>query len=142
MIRACGDGPRSLLRGGAAEPNPELRRESRPVRSLRVAGVQRRHNLGDMRVARTEEIILAQMAEFRSHFLRHGRVIVDDQCNAGPICYEQNLFRQATNLLGQRLLGAKLNQVRTPIAKLLRNGSWRAPAQVSRIYKGVKPAFL
>jgi hypothetical protein len=40
------------------------------------------------------------------------------------------------------LLGAQLNQVRAPIAKLLRDGSWRAPAQVTRINKSVKLTFL
>jgi hypothetical protein len=93
-------------------------------------------------MVRTKEIILAQMAEFRPHLLRHGKVIVDDQSDAGSFCHGQNLFRQAANLLGRRLLGAKLNQVRAPIAKLLSDGSRRAPAQVGRINKGVKLAFL
>jgi hypothetical protein len=88
------------------------------------------------------KIILAQVAEFRSHVPRHRKVIIDDQADAGPLCYGQNLLREAANLPGRRLLGAQLNQVRAPIAKLLRDGSWRAPAQVARINKSVKLTFL
>jgi hypothetical protein len=82
------------------------------------------------------------MAEFRPYLLRYRKVIVDNQRNAGPLGHGQDLFRQAANRLGGRLLGAQLNQVCAPIAKLLRDGSRCAPAQVSRIHKSVKLAFL
>jgi hypothetical protein len=55
--------------------------------------------------------------------------------------YGQNCLSQAANLFKRRVLGAKLNQVRAPIAKLLCHGFRRAPAQASRIDKGVKLAF-
>jgi hypothetical protein len=81
------------------------------------------------------------MAEFRPYLQRHRKVIVDNQGNAGPLSHGQDLFRQAANHLGRRLLGAQLNQVCAPLAKLLRDDSRRAPAQVSRIHEGVKLAF-
>ena len=68
--------------------------------SSRATGVQRRLKLGDPSEARTEEVILAQVAEFRSHFQCHRKVVVNDQRNAGLFGYRQDLFREAANLLG------------------------------------------
>jgi hypothetical protein len=128
---------------GAAllSPIPTWKPASGALLSSRASSGGRRGKLGDVGMARPEEILLAQMAELRPYLLRHRKVIVDNQGDAGPLSHGQNLLRQAANLLGRRLLGAQLNQVRPPRKAVARRFR-RAPAQVSRIHKGVKLAFL
>ena len=88
-----------------------------------------------------KKVLLAQMAEFRAQFLRNGKMIVDDQADSSPLGHGQNRFSQTANFCDRQFLGAQLNQVGTPIAKLLGHALRRAPAQEGGIHKGVKPAF-
>jgi len=109
---------------------------------MRGSGLQRRRKLGYMSVARTEEVILAQVTELRAEFLRQGWMVVDHQPDTGPMGDGQDRFRQAAHLCERRLLGAQLNQIRPAVSKLLRHGCRGAPAQESGINKGIKPTFL
>ena len=88
-----------------------------------------------------KEVLLAQMAEFRAQFPRNGKMIVDDQPDTCPLRHRHNRLSQTANFCDRQFLGAQLNQVGTPIAKLLGHALRRAPAQKGGIHKGVKPAF-
>jgi len=142
VIRAPGNRPSGLLRRGAAQANPELGRHRLTSARSRLSRLAGRRKLGNVGVARAEEILLTQMAELRPQLLREGKVIVNHQANASPLRHRQNRFRQLAQLVQRRFLGAQLNQVRAAVTKLLGDELGRAPAQVSGVHEGVKLAFL
>ena len=133
IIRARGHRPPGLFGRGAAQPNPDLRRQWLSPPCPRITGFHSRSELGDLGVARAEEIILAQMAELRAQFLRQGRVIVDHQRDAGPLRYWQNRLSQAADLVERRFAWRAVESS-PPRHHKAAARSLQAPARAGRWY--------
>src|ERR1019366_8053448 len=94
-----------------------------------------------MRVAGVEKIFLAEMADVRADFARDVQMVVDDEADVRAAGDGQNLFRQATNFIGRKILGAELDQIAAAVAKLLRDEFGSAAMQIGRVHESVKLAI-
>lgn len=93
-----------------------------------------------MLMARIKKIFLAKMANFGANLCRDLGMVIDDQSNAGAPGDRHDGCRHLPDFIKGGILGAKLDQVRPAVAKLLCHSHGRAPAQIGRIDKRIKPA--
>src|ERR1035441_1321030 len=68
-------------------------------------------------------------------------MVVDDEADVRAAGDGQNLFRQATNFIGRKILGAELDQIAAAVAKLLRDVFGCAAMQIGRVHESVKLAI-
>jgi hypothetical protein len=81
------------------------------------------------------------MAKFRAEFVRDFQMIVDDETDIGAFGDRQNFFGHGANFFGRRIFCAQLDQVAATVAKLLRDGFWRATMQIRGVNECVELAI-
>ena len=92
-------------------------------------------------MAGVEEILLAQVAEWRASFRRNSRMVIDDQPDSGAGGDRQHCFGHSANWVRSGVLGAKLNEVGATVAELL-SDLWRSSTlEISRVNERVETAL-
>ena len=94
-----------------------------------------------MRIARAEEIFLAQVTKLGANFARDRKMIVDDQTHRGSTRDGQDRSGHPADFLEGGLFRPELNQIGAAPAKLARNFIGSAPAQGSLVDERIEPAL-
>ena len=97
--------------------------------------------LGSVRVAGVEEILLTKVAKFSAKFVRDGEMIVDDEadpCGAGD---GQNGLGHPSDLFERTFLRPELNEVGTAVTELLCHDFGCPAMQIGGIDESVELAF-
>ena len=88
-----------------------------------------------------KKIFLAQVTEFHAEIVGNVHIIIDDQSDVRALRDGQNLSGHPADFVGRGFFGAKLDQIRAAVAKLLRDNFRCTALQIGCVHESIKPAI-